>query len=257
MVHFCLEDFWIYRDGSDPSIENGFEIFSTAHVLWLAFLFLLTLIYTISYRRSGDKGRANMRKGLAFVLIIYEILHQCIGSFVGVPRGLYLPLEICSLGEYTILIDAMWPENRLTKQLLAFAFLPAAGMALMFPTATVYPPISIFAIHQFVMHGAIVAYIVARYSEKEIKPRYPGIWMSAIIIGIIIVPIYHIDKFFGVNYMFIMRDEGNPVLGAIWNLTGGGGGISYILGLATLVILVMHIMFLIYKVLGNRRTKRK
>ena len=107
------------------------------------------------------------------------------------------------------------------------------------------------------MHGAIVAYIVARYSEKEIKPRYPGIWMSAIIIGIIIVPIYHIDKFFGVNYMFIMRDEGNPVLGAIWNLTGGGGGISYILGLATLVILVMHIMFLIYKVLGNKKKKRK
>ena len=256
MILFSIEDFWIYRDGSDPSVENGFEIFSAAHFIWLGVLFLLGLIYTINYRKCDEKGRENLRKGLAVALILYEIIHQCMCAFAGVPRGLYLPLEICSLGEYTILFDALWPENRFTKQFLAFAFLPAALIALTFPTANIYPPISIYAMHQFLMHGAIVTYVIARYSKGEIKPRYMGIWVSILAVTIIIIPIYFLDSHFGVNYMFIMNNEGNPALSAVWDLTGGGGGIPYILGLQVTVVLVMHIMYLIYRIIAGIKGKQ-
>ena len=253
MTIFSLEDFWTYRDGNDPTVEGGFEIFSKPHFIWLGVLFLFTLIYAIFYYRSGEKSRSNMRKSLAIFLIMYEIFHQSVSSFVGVPRGLYLPLEFCSLAEYTIMFDALWPENRITKQFLVFPFLPAAIIALTFPTANIYPPISMFAMHQFIMHGLIVAYVIARYTAGEIKPRYYGLWISFIALLIILIPIYHIDKTFGVNYMFIMGNEGNPALTAVWNLTGGNGGIPYIIGLASLVLLVMHIMYFIYKLLGKLR----
>ncbi|MBQ9562154.1 MAG: hypothetical protein IJR36_03635 [Lachnospiraceae bacterium] len=37
-------------------------------------------------------------------------------------------------------------------------------IALLVPTVTAYPPLNFYAIHQFVMHGMITAYIVARYA---------------------------------------------------------------------------------------------
>lgn len=238
------DNFWIYRDGSDPTV--GFGLFSKAHLIWLGSIALAIILCGILYCRLDERQRDNMRKALAFFLIMFEFVKQCVNAFSGVPRGFYLPMEICSMAEYTILVDALWPRNQATKQLMTYAFLPAAFMALMMPTANTYPPISFYAIHQLVMHAVIVGYIVLRYAADEIRPRYYGIWIAVLIMNVLISPVYLANTLFDRNYMFLAGPDINPVLGVVWKLTGEAGGFIYLLGLEVFVILIMHIVYLFF-----------
>ncbi len=246
--------FWLYLDELKALGVEGFGLFSKDHFIWLGAILIGTIIYTAGYKKCGEKGRDNMRKFMAIFLLFIEIFKQCVNAFRGIPDGIYLPLEICSLAEYTILFDAFWPDKKPFKDLMAFAFLPAAFMALVMPTASVYPAISFYAFHQLLMHAGIIAYIVARYVAGEIKPRYIGIWVAVLLINIAIIPVYYINSVMGQNYMFLIKPDGNPVFEVVWNIFGGNGGLLYVLGLEVLVIIVMHIMYGIYRLLGIRKS---
>ncbi len=250
-----LELFWVHKDFFSDAA--GFSVFSTPHLLWLAFLAVLTAGYAVCYRRSGEIGQDNLRKMMALFLILFDIFKMCVMALTSAPIRQHLPLELCSLSEYTILMDALWPESRLPKQLMAFAFLPAAVMALVFPTVTAYPPISFYAIHQFLFHAGIVAYVIARYAAGEIRPNYAGLWLSVLVIGILSVPVYLLNLRFDTNYMFLMAHKGNPVLKLLWNLSGGQGGLRYVFALVLFISLVLHIVFGIYTLIGRSgKTKR-
>ena len=254
-ILICMVDwniFWNYIDPDDPG-DIGFGLFTKAHFTWLLVLAVLIAAITILYYRGDGKRRDNIRKCIALFLLFIEIFKQCLNSLNGIPHGIYLPLEICSFAEYTILIDAMWPDLRLTKQLLAFAFLPSALMALVMPSATIYPAISFYAIHQLTMHAGIVAYIIARYSAGEIRPRYSGIWLSILIALILSIPVYWINMLFGQNYIYLAGPAENSVINLVWNLSGASGGIPYIIGLTVLVAIVMHITYGIYCLFDLKR----
>ncbi len=148
-------------------------------------------------------------------------------------------------------------KNRILKKLMAFAFLPAAIMALAFPTVTAYPPISFYTIHQFVMHAGIVAYIVAKYVAGEIRPRYTDLWISVLLISVIALQIYLIDLKFEANFMFLTNHSGNPVLKLMWDISGGDGGLVYVAALVAFITLVLHIVFVIYVLIGRATGKAK
>ena len=250
-----LDLFWLHKSFFGDE-KVGFSTFSMPHLLWLSVVFLLTLSFALSYCRNVERKKDNMRKRLALFLILFEIFKQCVMALTDAPIKHLLPLEVCSFSEYTILADALWPRNRITKQPLVFIALPAAMMALMFPTVTAYPPISFYAIHQFLLHGGIATYVIARYVSKEIRPRYMGLWLSVLLVGILAAPIYLLNLHFGTNFMFLVHHNNNPALRMIWNLSGGNGGLQYVLALAAFVIFVLHIVYLIYVLirLAEKRT---
>ncbi|MBQ7173356.1 MAG: YwaF family protein [Clostridia bacterium] len=251
-----LNGFWEYIDGSAEA-GKGFTCFSLPHLLWLAVLAAGIFFFSFAYKRSNEKGRDNLRKGMALFLILFEFGKQCVVGLTGAPAAVHLPLHICSFAEFAILIDAFWPNNRLFKPVLCYAFLPAASMALLFPTVTAYPPISFYAIHQFVLHAAIIAYIIARYAGGDMRMNYAGVWISLGMILAIALPVYFIDKAFDRNYMFLLRHSNNPALKFIWNLSGGGGGFAYILGLALLVLLMFHFVFGLFTLIQKLRDRQK
>ena len=244
--------FWVHKSFfGETEADVGFSVFSAAHLIWFFLMVLFIAVFAVRYRRSTDDVRENMRKRMALFLIFFEIFKQCVVGLTGAPALVTMPLELCSFAEYTILADALWPKNRILKQLLAFAFLPAAFMALAFPTVTAYPPVSFYAIHQFVLHAGILAYIIAGYSAREIRPHYSGLWVSVLVISILSVPIYLIDLKFGANFMFLTNHSNNPVLKLLWNLSGGNGGLAYIFALVVFITLVLHILFAIYTLIGH------
>ena len=110
-------------------------------------------------------------------------------------------------------------------------------------------------IHQFLMHAAIVAYILARYTAGEIRMNYTGIWQALGTIAVLIVPIYFIDKAFEENFVFLIGHAGNPALKLVWDLSGGKGGISYIIGLGVLVLITMHVTYAV--LLGIQMIRRR
>ena len=247
-----MDQFFIYREYGVFE-GKGFEFFSGPHLAWLAAMFGFIAVYTVIYCRGNEKRRDNMRKGLALFIILFEIIQQCVNSFLKVPAGVYLPLEVCSFAEYFILADAMWPDNRITKQFIPYAFLPSAFMALIQPTASIYPPLSYYTVHQFVMHAGIVCYIIMRFAADEIRPRYYGIWLALLIVNILIIPVGYIDARLDQNYMFLMSHQGNPVLKAIWDMCGGHPGILYTFGLEVLVAVTMHITYIVLTIVNKIR----
>ncbi len=250
------ELFWAYKDSVEELGGTGFSIFSLPHLLWILFCLTVIICITLFYRCSGDHQRDNMRKSIALFLILFEITKQCAGALTGAPSAKLLPLHLCSFAEYAILIDALWPQNRFFKQLMAFPFLPSAVIAFLLPTVISYPPLNFYAIHQFLLHAVITAYIIARYSAGEIKPRYAGLWLSLLVTAFLAALIYPINCAFQTNFMFLARYSDNPVLKLIWDMTGGTGGIAYILGLGIIVAIVFHLLFVLYAVL-KRTTNKK
>ena len=249
--------FWMNKEAYVAAGGKGFDCFSVPHLIWLAILFTGIFTFAFLYRRRETKKRDSLRKCVAVILILSEIGKQCVVALTGAEPSVHLPLHICSFAEYTILIDALWPENKFFKQLLCYAFLPSAFMALLFPTATAYHPISFYAVHHFLLHASIIAYIIARYSAGEIRINYKGVWTTFISILVLIIPIYFIDSAFNQNFIFLMAHDENPALKVIWGLSGGKGGIAYILGLGVLVIIVFHIVFCIFKLIEQRKKQTK
>ena len=245
--------FWMHKDAYNAIGGKGFSCFSLPHLIWLAGLLAGIILFSLLYRRFQGERRNNIRKCVALFLILFEIAKQCVVGLTGAPVAAHLPLHICSFAEYVILIDALWPENRFFKPLLCYAFLPSAFMALLFPTATVYHPLSFYTIHHFILHAGIVAYIIARYSAGEIRIGYKGVWLTFLEVCALAIPIYFIDKVFDVNFVFLMDHNNNPALMFIWNISGGTGGISYIIGLGVLVLIVFHIAFGIFRVIEWRK----
>jgi uncharacterized membrane protein YwaF len=235
--------FWGYKDALAAQGVKGFAYFSLPHLLWLGVIAVLLVAYCMAYHSAGERGKDTLRKSLAVFLIFYEIANQCTLVLTGAPVISHLPIEICSFGQYTILLDALWPKNKAFKRMLLFVFLPAAVIALLVPTATAFPPINYFTIHQFLMHGFIVIYILARYREREIPVSYGGFWQAVGLLIALVIPMYVLDRLLDKNYMFLMFHYENPVLRAIWDLTGGNGGIPYTLGLVIVFIAMLHLWF--------------
>lgn len=252
------EIFWAYKTILAEHGIEGFSIFSLTHIVWLVILTASIIVYGLTYKRGDEKRRDNLRKAIAVFLILFEILKLSVIALTDAPVKNFVPLEICSFAEYAILFDALWPKNRFFKPLLFFEFYPAAVIALLLPTVTAYPGYNFYAIHQFLFHGGIVAYIAARCAAGDINRRYSGLWLTVLTIVITLFPVYCLDKTFGTNHMFLTYHSNNPALKMIWNLTGGEGGIPYVIGLAGFVILVIHVWYagwLIADIIAKKKRK--
>ena len=248
--------FWMHKSVYGG---EGYSFFSLPHLIWLAVLFAAIGLFVFVYRR-GAARRGGMRKGAALFLILLEFGKQCVLALTGSPVAHNLPLHFCSFAEYAILIDALWPENRFFKPLLCYAFLPAAIAALLFPTTTAYAPISFYPIHHFVLHASIVAYILARCAAGEIRLDYKGVWISFFTVCALMIPLYFLNAAFGTNYVFLMDHDDNPAFRFVWDLSGGKGGVFYILGLGVMGLVILHVMYGVFaavKAFGKKRKARR
>lgn len=249
--------FWADKEKLVAAGVEGFNTFSFPHLIWLTILIAGIALYTVVYRKGGERLRGNMRKSLAIFMILWEIGKQCVVSLTGASPAVHLPLHICSFAEYAILADALWPENRFLKPVLCYAFLPAGIMAMLLPTATAYPPVSFYAIHHFLLHAGIVAYILARYVAREARMNYKGVWVTMLSIIALIVPVYFIDRAFDQNYIFLMDHSDNPALKIVWDLSGGKGGFLYIIGLSVLVLIVFHVVYAVFALVQRAERRKK
>ncbi len=230
-----------------------FGTFSAAHLVWLAICAAVIVLFVRLYIKGDGRRRADMRRVTALFMIFSEFFKMSLMAIQGIHPEEYLPIEICSLAEYFILIDSMWPDNKALKQMLSFTFLPAAVMALLFPAAVQFPAVNIYTIRFFLFHAGIAAYVIARYAAGEIKPRYYGLWISLAVTLAVAIAVRRFDIAFGFNFMFLIDPFGNPMLSLLWNAAGGKGGAPYIAVLTAFTGFVMHIAYLVYRVIGRKR----
>ena len=244
------KNFYLHQELASGDL--GYGQFSKKHLSLIFLVCLSTIIYSLIYINCDINIQIIIRKIIAITLLILEIIKQIVLYKTPVKQSDYLPLEICSLAAYLIMFDALLPTNRLFIQVLLTLFLPAALMAIIFPTTVKLPIFNFFTIHQFLFHALIIQYIIACLINREISINYLSFWKSLLIVVIIVFFVYIIDTIFNKNFMFLKDTYDNSMLKIIENKTGKG--YKYTLGLVLFAIivtnifyLIMHILFYIFK----------
>jgi hypothetical integral membrane protein (TIGR02206 family) len=254
-----FDNFWLYTEKANAlNTDVGFELYSKGHLIWLLILAVCALILIPMYLRSKDSKQLRMRKGFALFLLITEFIKDIIVIIIGAPITAYLPLHLCGYAIFFFLLDAYLPKQKITGQLIAYAFGPGALMALLFCSWTMLPLFwNFMTIHSFLFHGAIVIYLIMRLSDGEIRPTYKGLWISVLTVALLAVPAYLVDMKTGYNYMFIYEVQRNSPLEPIWEIFGvRWGKPGYVAGAVLLVIVIFHAFYLLYGILGFRKNKR-
>lgn len=253
------EYFWLYTEkANEEQLNVGFDLYSRGHLIWLLAMAAAAIILITVYSRSSHQKQAKIRKVFALALLISEIIKDMIIVIIGAPFAAYLPLHLCGYAIFFLLADAFLPEQKVTGQLISYAFGPGALSALLFCSWTMLPLFwNFMTIHSFLFHGVIVTYLLMRLVNGEIRPDYKGVWISVLTMALLAVPAYLVDMKTGYNYMFIYEVQRNSPLEMVWNIFGvRWGKPGYVIGAMLLVIVVFHALYLIYGILGLRRRKR-
>ncbi len=236
--------FWTHKENIPEG--KGYGQFTASHFIWIAVTILFTAAVSFLYKSFGPVQKLILLRTLSFTLIIIDIIKLIVIAVTKeVKVSDFLPLELCSFAGYSIFFDSLFPGNAFFPQLLVTLFMPAAIMAVVFPTTTPLPSFNFYSIHQFLYHGLIIAYVIARYANGEIICTYPGVWDSILKILILAAVIYFIDIRFKKNFMFLAGTDDNPMLEAIEKKTGPG--FPYTLGLTAFSIAMIHVFFAFFK----------
>ena len=238
----------------NPPAGIGYGQFSRGHLILVLCSALMTTVIVINYKKAGQTGRIRLRRTIALLLVILELVKQTFLYLQGVHLVRYLPLEVCSFAAYAIICDSILTENRFLPELLVTIFLPAAIMQHISPSTAVLPLVNYFTFSQFFFHGLIIAYVLSRFLSGEILLTYRGVWASVAKISALAAVVYVINILLGENFMFLLDSEGNYLLDKIYR--AAGGGIKYTLGLIVFTMVMIHVFFVIFKVIDMLLVKK-
>ncbi|MBR0385319.1 MAG: YwaF family protein [Erysipelotrichaceae bacterium] len=240
-----MNHFWTHRDNIPEGC--GYGQFTRTHFFLMAATGLLIAVITCLYKDADQTQRLIILRSIGATLLASDIIKMIVIGVSDVKLSYYLPLEPCSFATYAIICDSIIPNNDFLPEVLLTLFMPAAIMAIIVPTTQPLPVFNFFTIHQFLFHGLIVAYVIARFASGEIPISLAGVWRSIPRICVLVITMYIFDTVFDRDYMFLRDPYGNPLLQMIWDKTGGG--IKYTAGLVGFAIVIIHIFFVIFKII--------
>ncbi len=239
-----MKHFWTEKERIPEGY--GYGQFSAKHFVLIFLCLLLTIAVSAMYKGADPHIRLVILRTIGITLMVIEIIKLIVIGFSDISVLEYLPLELCSFAGYSIFCDSIRPFNTFFPILLLTLFLPAAIMAIFFPTTSSLPVFNFHTIHQFLFHGLIVAYVMARFFSGEIPMSYALVWPSIFKALILVGIIYVIDIVFDKNFMFLRDTYNNPVFEMIEKATGSG--FPYVIGLGCFSIVMIHIFFFIFKI---------
>lgn len=241
--YFLINTKYIEAEG----LDIGFDLYSAPHLIWLALMVVLVVLMCRAYGRRDEAGRLSMRKGAAVVLAGMEILKDLMLILTGWFNPGYLPFHLCGFSIFVMLVDAFAPKQKLTGQMMIFAFMPGALSALLFANWTEYPFYAFIAVHSFIFHGIIVGYTLMQYVGRDIVPAYRGLWKTVLAVVLIAIPVYGINLVFAAyepNFMFLMEASPGSPLVPLWDIFGPKW---YNVSMVGMVVVVFHALFAVYK----------
>ena len=190
----------------------GFPYFSKFHLLWLCGITLFIAVLCIIYMNSDPKKRQTIRR-IIVALTVADELFKYIGLLLGGNfNASYLPLHLCSINIFLIVIHAIKPSKLLENFLYSFGIIPVAA-ALLFPaTCSILPPMNFMVIHSLSIHALLLAYPLMLLSAGELRrdPReFPRCLL--LLLGFAALA-WCANTAFDTNFMFLREAaSGNPL----------------------------------------------
>jgi hypothetical integral membrane protein (TIGR02206 family) len=230
--------------------QSGFQTFGATHLLMLAGLGLIVALLCSFYRRLGAVRGRFLLMIPAVLALLQEAMKQLVllTTLDDYPIG-ELPLHLCGLFLFINFAYVLRP-NRYMGEMLYCMGLPGALMALITPDWSAYPLMNFFCLHSFTVHAWMIAIPLMLLFSGQLQPNYKNVWVPALFLAVISLPIYFFNKAVGANYLFLASPPADTPLVAIQGITGAG---LYIPGLAVLVAVVWFFMYLPWAVHSKRK----
>ena len=216
----------------------GFVHFGSTHLEWLAVFAAVILFLCLCYRRMKDYTRAVLKKSIALSMVIMEGLKILLLVVTGRFYWHYLPLHLCGINIFLILLHAYRP-SRILDNFLYLVCIPGALAALLFPNWTPLPIWNIYHIHSFVVHILLVGYPLMQAVNGNFSLDIKTVPKALGMLVILALPIYGLNLLLKTNFMFLMWAEpGNPLywFGENWG--------SHLLGVPVIIAGVVFVMYL-------------
>lgn len=235
----------------EQGICLGFELYSPKHLIWLAAIAAAAWLISGWYKGLEPRRQRQVRRIFAVVILLSEVYKDSVLAATGNFRADYLPFHLCSFAIFAMAADAFVEKQRVSGQMIAYAFMPGAVMALVFCNWTEYPFWNFMNIHSFLFHGWILCYGVMELRSGRVKPDYRGIWQTAGLLAVLAVPLFRFNQIYGTNFMFLNEaSEGSPLV-LLWELFGTKYGYpGYLTAGAVMVVAVFHVLWLGYRLIG-------
>ena len=244
-----------YAENSPPLQEAAiFSHFGPDHLFWLAGLSAASFITAFLHGKASDKGRKRIRKCLGLFCFFLHLFTQG-RTLVPGRYGLYdLPLHLCALTVYLILLHVLAekapPVSAALGEILFFPCLPGLISALVFPGWNEHPAFSFYSCSSFISHGAMALYIVLCLKDGSIRPSIKRCWIPVIFLAVYAGLVLPFDLAMGPNFGFLKEPVPGTPLQLISDLYGGGAG--YRAGFALLVLFLEFVCYLICELLKRQ-----
>lgn len=216
----------------------GFAQFGRLHLVWL-FLFVATTVANcIWYRKMGSLGRKQWKRTIAFLLLFDELFKMAMLAVGGRYTYSYLPLHLCSINIFLILLHVFRP-NKTIGVFLYTVCIPGALAALLFPSWTALPLGNFMHLHSFTVHILLALYPIVLFASGELRPRAKDLPKCLALLIVMAILIYGINLLLDTNFMFLMQaDPGNPLLlfEELWG--------NHLYGYPVIISAVLLVMFL-------------
>lgn len=228
---------------------HGFSHFDWLHLAWLAVFIAVTVVNCIWYRKLSSAGKSRWKKIMAALLLADEAFKDIMLIVGGRFLASYLPLHLCSINIFLILIHAFKP-SRLLGGYLYTVGIPGAIAALLFPTWTSLPFMNFMHLHSFTVHILLAMYPIVLATSGDLAPEVKRLPQYLLLLVGMAIPIYGINLLLNTNFMFLMSaDEGNPLylFEQMWG--------NHLYGFPVLiaaVLIVMYVPLTIFRKLKSR-----
>ncbi len=217
---------------------QGFALFGATHLASLGLFVLLAAAACLWYRRQSAARRRGVLRLMAVLLLADELFkHACLligGNWL--PD--YLPLHLCSINIFLIVVYVLRPSHTLANFLYA-ACLPGALAALLTPTWQPLPVGNFMYLHSTSIHYLLALFPLLLLTSGELRRDWRTIPKSLALLCVLAVPIGLLDHALELNFMFLnWAPEGTPL---VWFETHWG---SHLLGFPVLLTAVLAVMYL-------------
>lgn len=226
---------------------DGITHFSVHHIAWLIAGAVVCVLLCLVYSRLGTRGRAILRRAVAFLPPAVELLRTALFIVAGEYGIGRLPLHLCTMSVYLAAYHALF-GGELAGQLLYAFGMPGGICALVFPDWCAYPPASFLSASSFLLHIFLVSYPIMLAVGGDITPDIRHAPLMLGILSAVAVPIFVFDRVTGTNYMFLNY----PAPGSPLEWFSPLGRPGYILGYIPLLVIVWCVIYAPFEVKRRR-----
>ena len=196
------------KDYAGPS----FELFGTGHLIALAIILLLCLVFIPLRTRLAEGQKRNVRYTLATALFLNEVCWHIWAAYWGLwTIQVMLPLHMCSIMVWSS-IYMLLTKHYGVYEVAYFLGIGGAMQALLTPDASGYGFPHFRAFNTFIAHGLLFVIPIYMTIIEGYRPTLQSFKRVFIWTNIYMVFVFFLNLAIGSNYLFIAHKPEFPTL---------------------------------------------